>query len=262
MTENHLWHGHSLTHEGQHGAGASLIWLHGWGHDHSALMRMATLLKSCGHHILYDLPGFGKTAMLSSPENTEGHSTRDYAAALGKQLPPDQKHIIIGHSYGARVAVQLAATHPNLVEAIILISGAGLKRKRSVLFKMKARGLKLLGQTARVIDTLFGLHLYNAYAKKFGSSDYKNAGEMRPVLVSAVNEDLSLVARNVRCPALMVYGSEDTETPPELGKKYETLIPVSRYEELNGYGHNDILTRGAYQCEALIASFLKDLGNG
>ena len=79
--------------------------------------------------------------------------------------------------------------------------------------------------------------------------------------LASVNEDLSAAARKTQCPTLLIYGSEDTETPPEIGRKYETLIPIARYEELPGYGHNDILSRGAYQCEALIKAFLKDLGD-
>ncbi len=118
-----------------------------------------------------------------------------------------------------------------------------------------------MGKIARFTDTFFKTDFRTAYVQKFGSADYKNAGPLRQTLVSAVTENLIAQARNVRCPALLIYGSEDTDTPPEIGKKYETLIPVARYEELKGYNHHDILTRGSYQCEAIIKAFLKDIKN-
>lgn len=245
------WHSEQL------GSGdTQFIWLHGWGHDLTAFQRMAGLFVGCGTHTLYDQPGFGRT-----PPLTEGASTKDYADQLATQLNSTKGAIIVGHSYGGRVAVQLAAHYPEKVKAIILIGGAGLKRHRSINFRLRAFCLKKLGQLARFCDTIFKTDFRSQYVSRFGSSDYKNAGPLRGTLVSAVNEDLSAEARAVSCPALMVYGSDDTETPPEIGRKYETLIPIARFEELKGYGHTDILSRGAYQCEALMKAFLKDLGD-
>jgi len=189
----------------------------------------------------------------------EGASTEVYADALAAQLDADKRHTLIGHSYGGRVAVQLAAKHPKLVKAIILVGGAGLPRKRSLAFKLKAGCLRLLGKIAYLSDTIFKTKFRGAYVARFGSTDYKNAGALRATLVSAVKENLSNKARALKCPALLLYGTNDVDTPPEIGRKYESLIPVSRFIELKGYDHHDILTRGAYQCEALIKSFLKDL---
>lgn len=251
MTSAQNWHSETC------GSGEQdFVWLHGWGHDLSAFKRMAGLFKNIGNHTLYDLPGFGKT-----PELREGADTRDYADNLVSQLTINDGAILVGHSYGGRVAVQIAANYPEKVKAIILIAGAGLKRKRSVAFKVRAYVLRTLGRLARLFDGVFKTDFRSKYVARFGSADYKNAGALRATLVSAVNEDLSSQARKVTCPTLLIYGSEDTETPPEIGRKYENLIPIARFEQLDGYGHNDILARGAYQCEALMKAFLKDLGH-
>jgi pimeloyl-ACP methyl ester carboxylesterase len=217
---------------------------------------MAGLFEKEYANTLVDLPGFGKTPMLK-----EGASTADYADALAKQLSAGKQHILVGHSYGGRVAVQLASKYPDLVKAIILIGGAGLKRKRSIVFRAKASAIRFLGRVARLSDALFKTRYRDAYVTRFGSADYKAAGDLRATLVSAVTEDLSPQARAVKCPALMIYGSNDTDAPPEIGKKFEKLIPISRYEELKGYDHHDILSRGAYQCEAIIRNFLQDVRN-
>lgn len=251
MTKAPHWHKHVTGTHGQ-----NIVWLHGWGYDHTGFDRIATLFQKDSISTQFDLPGFGET-----PALFKGASTADYAEALAAQLDQTSSHILIGHSYGGRLAVQVAARYPNLVKAIVLIGGAGLPRKRSLGFKAKALFLKLVGKAAHMIDAVVGTNLRSAYVARFGSQDYKNAGELRATLVSAVTENLANQARQITCPALLLYGSDDTDTPGEIGKAYERLIPVSRYTELKGYNHHDILTRGAYQCEALIKGFLKDLKN-
>ncbi|NVJ71052.1 MAG: alpha/beta hydrolase [Alphaproteobacteria bacterium] len=254
MTETSLhWHAEQFG-----GGTPSFIWLHGWGQDGSAMKRLAELYKNTGHHTVFDQPGFGKT-----PKLADGAGTADYADALATELKTigTGPHILVGHSFGGRVSVQLAARHPELVQAIILIGGAGLKRRRSLWHKIRASYFKLLGRVARLSDQLFGTKMRDAYVQKFGSADYKNAGPLRPTFVKVVNENLITEAKAVRCPALLIYGEDDTEAPPEIGRKYEQLIPIARFVELKGFDHWDILTRGAYQCQALINTFLEDVRN-
>lgn len=236
------------------GTGArSVIWLHGWGQTAQSLARLAGQLNDIGQHRLFDQPGFGNTPMLRA-----GASTADYARALLANLP-EGKHLIIGHSFGARVAIQLAALAPERVEALVFIAGAGLKRKRSLRQRLRAFGLKLLGKLARLADKITGGDAYARYAERFGSADYRAAGALRPTFVSVVNEDLAPVAARIMQKTLLLYGALDTETPPEFGDRFAKLIPASQFHLVEGFGHLDILDKGAYQCEAYIRRFLSEL---
>ncbi|TNE61490.1 MAG: alpha/beta hydrolase [Alphaproteobacteria bacterium] len=234
------------------------VWLHGWGQTGASMARLAQLFSAHGRHVIYDLPGFGQTAMLA-----EGAGTEDYADALAAKMASAGigPAIIVGHSFGGRMAVQMAARHPDRVKACIIIAGAGLKRRRSLAFKLRAMALRTLGRLARLSDRLFGTRFRDAYVARFGSADYKNAGALRATFVRAVNENLVAEAKAGRAPTLLLYGSDDTETPPEIGRRYEHLIPIARFVEMPGFGHLDILSRGAYQCEAQIRAFLKDLAD-
>ena len=243
------WHAKTLG-----SAGPPLVWLHGWGYDHKGLGRIAALFETGNINHLYDLPGFGKTPMLH-----EGASTADYADCLAELTIEDQKTVLIGHSYGGRVAVQFAAKFPDRVSAIILIGGAGLQRKRSLAFKIRASYFRTIGRLARLSDQTLKTNLREAYTARFGSADYKNAGPLRATLVSAVTENLTTEAAIIKCPVLLIYGAEDTDAPPEIGKHYAKLMQNAQFVELAGYDHHDILQRGAYQCEALIKSFLKEI---
>lgn len=240
----------------QKGSGEpSFIWLHGWGQDLSAFERLSTLMENCGSHQLYDQPGFGKT-----PIQSVGDGTLDYADKLAKLLEGTGPHIFVGHSFGVRVSIQLANHHPHLVRAIIGIAGAGLKKKRSLAFKTRAKIIQSWGKTTRVLDGIFGTGLRARFEEHFGSADYRNAGDLRPTLVKVVNEDLTPEAQKVTCPTCLIYGALDTETPPEFGARYEALMANAELHTLEGYDHWDILSRGAYQCEAVMKRFLEKNG--
>ncbi len=235
------------------GSGApSFIWLHGWGQDLTAFSRLSDILAATGTHQLFDQPGFGKTPII-----TKDDGTRDYADKLATLLEGSGPHIFVGHSFGVRVSIQLAANHPHLVKAIVGIAGAGLKRKRSLGFRAKAKLIRLWGQMTKRLDRLFGTRMRDQFESRFGSADYRNAGDLRTTFVKVVNEDLSNEAKTVTCPTCLIYGEHDTETPPEFGQRYQTMMKDAEFHQLAGYDHWDILTRGAYQCEAVIKRFLK-----
>ncbi|WCL54540.1 alpha/beta fold hydrolase [Gimibacter soli] len=250
------WHRMEI---GEGDSGPTFVWLHGWGQTLGSLERIAQLFKADGRHILFDQPGFGQT-----PPPPSGAGSADYADMLASELTRlgVGPCIFIGHSFGARVSVQMAARHPALVAAIVLVAGAGLRRRKTFKAKVRSFFIRLVGNLARLSDDILGTSLRDRHRERFGSPDYKNAGVLRPTLVSVVNENLVAEARAARCPALLVYGSDDTETPPEIGRRYEAALPIARYVELAGFGHLDILSRGAWQVEAAMRAFLTDLKKG
>src|SRR5580704_13957468 len=87
-----------------------LIWAHGWGHTHRAFL------------------GLGDSR---PPPAVWG--TADYADAVAEWLAtlPAGRRVWIGHSFGCRVGLQLAARHLQAVEALFLIAAHGLQPYRS-----------------------------------------------------------------------------------------------------------------------------------
>ena len=239
------------------GKAPEIIWLHGWGQDHRSLLRLASLYKNQARNTLYDLPGFGKSAMLEP-----GAGTADYADAIIRDLRkagPGHR-IVAGHSFGCRVALRIADQAPELVAGLVLISAAGLRRKRGLFWTLKSLGLKLLGKIAHLSDRVFNTALKAKYSERFGSHDYQAAGPLRPTLVATVTEDLSEISTRLGTNVLLLYGDEDTETPPELGIRYHKLLANSCFRILKGFGHLNILTTGAHQCQHSINQFIRDLG--
>lgn len=230
-----------------------MVWLHGWGQSGAAMARLAGLFPAASH-LIPDLPGFGAEPMLA-----EGAGTQDYADWLAARLG-ESPAVIVGHSFGGRVAIRLAVRHPARVRALVLIAGAGLKRTRSPAFRLRAAALRAALRAARAVDRLAGSTLLEAYRARFGSADYRHAGPLRATFVRTVNEDLSEAARRVGAPVLLIYGAEDGETPPEIGRRFAALMSDAEFHVADGFGHLDILGRGAFRCQTLIERFLARIG--
>ena len=235
-------------------AAHQLLWGHGWGQSSGALLPIADSLKPFASSTLIDFPGFGKT---SKP--TEVWGTADYAdqVAAWMRLLPEQKWIWIGHSFGGRVGLQLAARHPDLLAGMVLIASAGLPRQKSFVQKIRTTVRTAVFKTAkRVLRE--GPQL-ERLRQRMGSMDYRMAGALRPIFTKVVGENLTEIAKAVRCPTLLIYGRKDTETPPEIGERLQGLISRSQLVLLDEFGHLNILTEGRHQVASRIRKFLESL---
>ena len=71
-----------------------------------------------------------------------------------------------------------------------------------------------------------------------GSQDYRNAhGVMRDTFVKVVNDDVSPVLSEVKCPVLLVWGSLDTAAPLWMGQQMEKEMPDAGLAVFEGDDH-------------------------
>lgn len=201
-----------------------VIALHGWGRTGSDF---ASILK--GHNALaVHLPGFGPTTPPPA-----AWSPGDYADHLARALEGLRPVVLVGHSFGGRVAVRLAAAHPERVRALLL-TGVPLTRtapaKRPALAFRIARGLNRIG--------LLSDSAMEALRRRYGSSDYNAAqGVMREILVKAVAEDYLEDAAKVTCPVVMVWGENDTPAPVEAARRSLDYFPQATLRVVSGASH-------------------------
>ena len=96
----------------------SLVLLHGWCGNRSALAAQATAFQSSHRVISVDLRGFGDS---SAPEQDYTMAVfADDVAWMCEQLEVT-KPVVVGHSMGGNVALELAARHPHLPQQVVLI---------------------------------------------------------------------------------------------------------------------------------------------
>lgn len=230
-----------------------LIWLHGWGQDRRAFAALAPQFSASANNYLVDLPGFGQ-----SPPPPEAWSSLDYANSLADWLRQMQAQptILIGHSLGCRVSLQLAKHYPELVQGMCLIAAAGLQKKPSAKQKLRVFTYKTLAKLARLIDSTLKTQLLDKLRDHFGSKDYRNAKAMRGTLVKIVNEDLASVASVIKQPTVLIYGEQDTETPVAFGQRFAALLSNSELLVLPHFDHWSILTSGYHQVATQIKKYL------
>lgn len=235
-------------------ADTRIVWAHGWGQTGAAMRQLAEPFGARAENVLIDLPGFG-----SSPLPPPAWGTADYADAVAgflAGLSPRRRTIWVGHSFGCRVGIQLAARHPARLERMVLIAAAGLKRRRGPLEEARFRWRRLSFQAIKRLYRLTGRDPA-ALSERFGSADYRAAGAMRPIFIKVVSEDLSDVARQVRCPVQLVFGRNDTETPPEFGERYQVLMPNAALTVLEHQDHYTVLGEGRHAVAKIISDFIK-----
>lgn len=196
----------------------SIIALHGWGrsrHDWSSVLPHRNALA-------VDLPGFG-----ASPAPETAWTTADYADALAPVLSQYANPILAGHSFGGRVAVQVASRHPGLLGGVLL-TGVPLLRNEAPAGKspLKYRAARWANRRKIISDDRM-----EKLRQQYGSADYNAAkGTMRGVLVNAVNEDyreqLSTMAK-LGVPTQMVWGEHDTAAPVEMATRAQQMLGAS-----------------------------------
>jgi pimeloyl-ACP methyl ester carboxylesterase len=180
-----------------------------------------------------DLPGFGATPAPQTPIGA-----REYASLLLPVLDEfDAPPLVVGHSFGGRVAVCLAAEYPGRV-AGLLVTGSPLLRlapaKNPPLAYRLARRLNKYG--------LVSDGSIEAMKKKRGSADYRAAsGVMRDVLVKVVSEEYREELSRLAGPIHLLWGSEDREVPVVVARESARLVTesggIASVEVVEGVGH-------------------------
>lgn len=233
-----------------------LVMLHGWGHSIVDLYQLGELLGETGPVYLVDLPGFGQ-----SPEPESVWGTADYAQAVLEFM--DQNGLaqvdLFGHSFGGRISIQISAAHPERVRRLILCNSAGLKLQPSIRKRIRLSAIRKTAAIIKWIDKTFGTKLFlEKFSPRFGSADYQRAsGTMRNILVRTVNEDLANLIPGIRAETLLLWGSLDTETPIEAGRKIHQTLATSELVELENHGHEPFRGVGSHLLTFYIVPFLE-----
>lgn len=181
--------------------------LHGWGRSHqdfAGVLRPATGGPPIDA-IAVDLPGFG-----ASPPPPAPWGAGEYADCVAMLLEEMQlPAVVLGHSFGGRVAVHLAASRPEQVGALVLAAVPLVRvtpRRRPPAAYRVVRALRRAGLVtgARVERSRL----------RHGSADYRAAsGVMREVLVRAVGGSDERELDAVRCPVTLVWADDDATVP-------------------------------------------------
>jgi pimeloyl-ACP methyl ester carboxylesterase len=189
----------------RYGTGAPwVLALPGWERTHRDFENLLRDFDA----VALDLPGFG-----AAPAPAQAWTTAEYADHVAPVLDDmGPRVVVVGHSFGGRVATHLAAAHADRIAALVLTGvpliradGGGTGRRAPLAL----RAAKALRRSGVVREE----HV-ERLRQKHGSPDYRRAtGVMRDVLVKAVNETYQDALAAFPGPIELIWGGDDDQAP-------------------------------------------------
>jgi len=204
--------------------------LHGWRRDRSDFREVLEGLDG----VAVDLPGFG-----ASPPPPSAWGGAEYARALEPVVAEmGSPIVVVGHSFGGRVAVHLAPAWPDRIAGVVL-AGVPLLRvttppRPSLSFRL-AKTLNRIG--------LLSDEKMEERRRQAGSADYRaSTGVMRDVFVRLVHETYEEQLKQIAAPVELVWGDDDTAAPLVIAERAAALLAHPSTTILPGAGHLTPLT--------------------
>jgi pimeloyl-ACP methyl ester carboxylesterase len=222
MQWKRTWVGDGAAFYGVLGDGLPVLFLHGWALGHhtyrGVVQRIAA--QSC-RVVAPALPGFGGSDELPARRfGLTGYAA--WVADFAASCAPDDRFVVVGHSFGGGVAIKLAHDHPHLVRSLVLVNSIGGSswNKGGVLTSIARRplwdwGLHFPGdilplpQATRVLPVVLEDMLPNLVRNPralYRVAQLARRADLRPEL-----EEL----KQRRLPVTVLWGSRDGIIPRE-----------------------------------------------
>jgi pimeloyl-ACP methyl ester carboxylesterase len=183
-------------------------------------MGVAKRLSGGFRTTLLDFDGFGKT-----PEPNFPMTVSDYAAKVETLMAElgISSAVFVAHSFGGRVALEIAARRPHLCQKLVLIDSAGMRPRRGLKYYLKVFLHKLRRRLG-----LRGLS---------GSKDYAALSPvMRETFKNVVNYNQKPLLSHIYVTTAIFWGKSDRETKPYMARVLHKKIQGSALFWLDG-GH-------------------------
>jgi len=242
-----------VTQYQRRGKGKTVVFLHGWGDSLASFYDLSRELSPQYDTICLDLPGFGQT---QTPGKVWGLD--DYAAFVKKFLQKNgikEPYALVAHSNGGAVAIRGLAKGTLKTKKVILLSASGVIDRQ----KVRKKAVKLVTKTGKALTLPLPARWRESLRERFYRSIGSNMllpEHMEATFNKTVNQDVTADAARIKMPVLLLYGSQDTNTPPSFGETFEKQIKGSKLhviDHASHFVHHDQPARVAQ----LVKNFLK-----
>lgn len=206
----------------------TLYIIHGWTYTTAPWARTIAMLEKGGV----------KVQMLNVPGLTTGSkkvwTIEEYAKWADRNLPDGA--IALGHSNGGRILLNLCSNKPDKLKQLILLDAAGVYETST-----KRDLARTLSKKLGFLKNIPGLT--KLWHKVTGSSDYARAPEnMKKTLANMLDSDKSLDLTKVTTPTSILWGADDTVTPPRQAEVMHQLLPNNTLEIFPKWTHAPYLS--------------------
>jgi len=224
----------------------SLVFIHGSGGNSSAWSRQYAKLHKSFNIAAVNLPGHGKSGGEGKQDIREYVLVlKDILQALHLSRP-----ILIGHSLGAAIALEFAATFPEDLSGLVAAGGgltmpvnpdiiAGFRKEPEAVLDMMCKF-----SLARENRPKY----YDAARASLGQANVDVvAGDMLACSKFDITEQLGKIV----APVLAICGTEDKMTPPACSEQIAAGLASAKLVLIEGAGHMAMIERPEAFNEAL-----------
>lgn len=230
--------GATIVVERRGGGRPPYVLVHGIGMGRSVFADLARHLGDA-EVIAIDLPGYGEAP--EPPRVLTIERSADLVAAYLRARVRTPA-VVIGHSMGAQIALEVAVRHPDSVDRIVLIGPTVDPTARTAPRQLLRLLRDIAVESPRVIV--------------LGAREYLRAGprlraKFRAMLAHRPEEVLT----RARVPALVLRGEDDLVAPQAWCRLVADTLPDGRLEEVPGHGHETMI-RDAAPTARLVRAFV------
>lgn len=239
------------------GEGRTVVLLHGRGHAAAMWFSYLTVLARGWRVLAVDLPGFGLSSAPEGRLRTAEDGVRFFTEPV-EELLLEQKVgpvVVVGHSLGGLVALELALRGRVAVERLVLMDAMGLGPEMTRMARLFFRagpervarrlGPKLFHRLLPPPETPLGQRLgmlgYELLAVPGGRPEATKAFNTLVPLMGEVFHRREQLA-SVRQPVLLVWGEREDTLPVSLAVEAEKRLPKAQLLRVVA-GHSPHLER-------------------
>jgi pimeloyl-ACP methyl ester carboxylesterase len=196
------------------GQGSPLVCFHGAGG--LRLSRAHELLAERHRLIAFELPGFGR-----APANDRSGTLADLAGTMRAAVSAltIERFALWGISFGGKLALWLAVQEPDRLDALVLAAPAAIRQ-----------GSRPLPRGPEILELLYAHPERRLETAPLAPEVEAKQRELVERLIGPPRDsELESAMRDLAVPTLVLFGTEDRLTPPELGRHSRERLPNCQF---------------------------------
>ncbi|MEN8186041.1 MAG: alpha/beta hydrolase [Bacteroidota bacterium] len=215
------------------GEGTPLIILHGLMGDLSNFDGVFSHFSTLGYQILMpELPIYTLPLLKTNVKNLSSFVKQ---FAKHKNL---EEYILIGNSLGGHVALYHTKLNPESVKGLVLTGSSGLYENSMGESYPKRGNYEYIKKKTEEV-------FYNPKiaTKQIVDDVYESVNNRSKVIKtlalakSAIRHNMAKDLPNMTLPSCLIWGKNDTVTPPEVAEEFHKLLPNSELHWIEKCGH-------------------------
>lgn len=253
------------------GKGPVIVFLHS---SLSSSKQWANLSKELSNRftcINIDLLGYGKAPIVGDAENYNFNTESARIKAIIREVAPNEKFHLVGHSCGGAIALKLAVEQPNNILSLTVFEPVAfhlLALSKVEHHNKLALNVKQFAENIAVIDNKEGAELfidfwngkgfYASLPSKIQSMMARDIEKVKLDFIGILHESYRFeTLRSIDCPCLVLVGNFTQDVSKVLSRTIADSLPLVEFKEVNS-GHMAPISHPNL-VEPIISTFIKSV---